>query len=94
MKVAFFIVVWQEAVLLLSLSTTSLIQLIYHMEEWLLSIKRMTFYGDRLYVIYCGATTLRPINDLASIQIRVETGGSSQSLVGLRLPAITINNMI
>ena len=57
-----------------------------------LSVKRLTFYGDRLYVTYGGATTLQITDDWSSGQIRVEAGNPSQSLVGLRLPEITINN--
>ncbi len=62
------------------------------------SIKRKTFYGDRIYVTYGGATNLQIIDDWSSGQIRVEANSQTQdgfnSLVGFRLPAITINNMI
>lgn len=62
------------------------------------SVRRMTFYGDRIFVTYGGATNLQIMNDWSSGQIRVEaysqSGEGLNSLVGLRLPAITINNMI
>lgn len=62
------------------------------------SIKRMTFYGDRISVIYGGATNLQIIDNWSSGQIRVEANSQTQdgfnSLIGFRLPAITINNMI
>lgn len=62
------------------------------------SIKRTTFYGDRISVIYGGATNLQIIDNWSSGQIRVEANSQTQdgfnSLVGFRLPAITINNMI
>ena len=62
------------------------------------SIKRTTFYGDRISVIYGGATNLQIIDNWSSGQIRVEANSQTQdgfnSLIGFRLPAITINNMI
>ena len=62
------------------------------------SVRRMNLYGDRIFVTYGGATNLQIMNDWSSGQIRVEaysqSGSGLNSLAGLRLPAITINNMI
>ncbi len=62
------------------------------------SIKRTTFNGDRISIIYGGTTNLQIIDNWSSGQIRVEANSQAQdgfnSLIGFRLPAITINNMI
>ena len=63
-----------------------------------LSISRTTFYGDGLRVVYGGATNLKILDSWTSGQIRVEANSISENgantLIGFRLPAITINNMI
>lgn len=66
------------------------------------SISRMNFYGDGISIKYSGATNLQIIDNWTSGQIRVEADsqvqshpqGNFNSLIGFRLPAISINNMI
>ena len=66
------------------------------------SISRMNFYGDGISIEYSGATNLQIIDNWTSGQIRVEADsqvqshpqGNFNSLIGFRLPAISINNMI
>lgn len=66
------------------------------------SISRMNSYGDGISIKYSGATNLQIIDNWTSGQIRVEADsqvqshpqGNFNSLIGFRLPAISINNMI
>ena len=63
------------------------------------TISRTSYYGDRIAIKYGGNTDMTIGTDWTSGQIYVEANSvtlsdGQNSLLGLRLPAITINNMI